>query len=42
MIKSLRPLIYKHFAETVETFEWSSSNTDLLNDQLTAIIKKIS
>ena len=40
MIKSLRPLIYKHFAETVETFEWSSNNTDLLNDQLTAIIIK--
>ena len=33
----------KHFAETVETlntFEWPSNNTDLLNDQLTAIIKK--
>ena len=32
----------KHFAETVETlntFEWPSNNTDLLNDQLTAIIK---
>ena len=34
----------KHFAETVETlntFEWPSNNTDLLNDQPTAIIKKI-
>ena len=33
----------KHFAETVETlntFAWPSNNTDLLNDQLTAIIKK--
>ena len=33
----------KHFAENVETlntFEWASNNTDLLNDQLTAIIKK--
>ena len=33
----------KHFAETVETlntFEWPSNNTDLSNDQLTAIIKK--
>ena len=33
----------KHFAETLETlntFEWPSNNTDLLNDQLTAIIKK--
>ena len=33
----------KHFAGTVETsntFEWPPSNTDLLNDQLTAIIKK--
>ena len=33
----------KHFAETVETlstFQWPSNNTDLLNDQLTAIIKK--
>ena len=33
----------KHFAETVETlnnFEWPSNNTDLLNNQLTAIIKK--
>ena len=33
----------KHFAETVETlstFEWPSNNKDLLNDQLTAIIKK--
>ena len=32
----------KHFAETVETFntfEWPSNNTDLLKDQLTAIIK---
>ena len=32
----------KHCAETVETlnnFEWPSNNTDLLNDQLTAIIK---
>ena len=31
----------KYFAETVEilnTFEWPSNNTDLLNDQLTAII----
>ena len=30
----------KHFAETVETlntFEWPSNKTDLLNDQLTAI-----
>ena len=35
----------KYLAETVETlntFEWSSNNTDLLNDQLIAIIKKIS
>ena len=35
----------KHLAETVETlntFEWSSNNADLLNDQLIAIIKKIS
>ena len=34
---------YKHFVETVETlntFEWPSNNTDVLNDQLTAIIKK--
>ena len=33
----------KHFAETVQTsdtFEWPSKNTNLLNDQLTAIIKK--
>ena len=33
----------KHFAETVETlntFQWPSNNADLLNDQLTAIIKK--
>ena len=33
----------KHFGETAETlntFEWPSNNTDLLNDQLTAIIKK--
>ena len=33
----------KHFAETVETlntFDWPSNNTDLLNNQLTAIIKK--
>ena len=33
---------HKHFAETVEalnTFEWPSNDTDLLNDQLTAIIK---
>ena len=33
----------KHFVETVETlntFEWPSNNTDLLNDQLTTIIKK--
>ena len=33
----------KHFAETVETlntFEWPSNNTELLNDQVTAIIKK--
>ena len=33
----------KHFAETTETlntFEWLSSNTELLNDQLTVIIKK--
>ena len=33
----------KHFAETEETlntFEWLSNNTDLLNDQLIAIIKK--
>ena len=33
----------KHFAEiaeTLNTFEWSSNNTDLLNDQLTAIIIK--
>ena len=33
----------KHFVETVEklnTSEWPSINTDLLNDQLTAIIKK--
>ena len=32
----------KHFAETAEilnTFEWPSNSTDLLNDQLTAIIK---
>ena len=40
MIKSLRSLIYKHFAETVETFGWSSNNTDLSNDQLTTIIIK--
>ena len=36
--------IHKYFAETVEalnTFEWPSNNTDLLNDQVTAIIKKI-
>ena len=33
----------KHFAETVKTlntFEWSSNNTDLLNDQLTTIVIK--
>ena len=33
----------KHFAETLETlntFEWPSNNTDLLNYQLTAIIIK--
>ena len=33
----------KHSVETVETlntFKWPSNNTDLLNDQLTAIIKK--
>ena len=32
----------KHFAKTVETlntFEWPSNNTDLLNDQLTALLK---
>ena len=32
----------KHFAETVETFctfEWPSNNTDLLNDQFTALLK---
>ena len=32
----------KHFGgnvETLNTFQWPSNNTDLLNDQLTAIIK---
>ena len=40
-MKSLRPL-NKHFTETLETlntFEWPSNNTGLLNE-LTAIIKK--
>ena len=33
----------KHFGgnvETLNTFQWPSNNTDVLNDQLTAIIKK--
>ena len=28
-------------AETLNTFKWPSKNTDLLNDQLTAIIKNL-
>ena len=35
-MKLLRPST----VETLNTFEWPSNNTDLLNDQLAAIIKK--
>ena len=38
MMKSLRP--FAEIVETLNTFEWPSNKTDLLNDQLTAIIKK--
>ena len=42
-IALIKKTFNKHFTETEEilnTFEWPSNNTDLLNDQLTVIIKK--